>query len=85
MVRLRVRLDFFGIRVCMFKLKELNRSLCLLKVYVPNATSEYQAFVDEVNDALIRVPTESTVLREISKHTPKQTQIRGSIDSIFVD
>ena len=30
--------------------------------HAPNATSEYQAFVDEVNDALLRVsPTESTV------------------------
>ena len=29
----------------------------------PNASSEYQAFVDEVNDTLLRVlPTESTVL-----------------------
>ena len=29
----------------------------------PNAASEYQAFVDEVNDALLRVsPSESTVL-----------------------
>ena len=39
-------------RVCMLKLKVLDRSLCLLQVqvYVPNVTSEYQAFVDEVND-----------------------------------
>ena len=52
-----------GSRVCMLKLKLLNRSLCLLQVYAPNATSEYQAFVDDVNDALLRVsPTESTVL-----------------------
>ena len=47
----------------MLKLKLLDRSLCLLQVYAPNATSEYQAFVDEVNDALLRVSaTESTVL-----------------------
>ena len=53
-------------RVGMFKLKLLNRSLCLLQVYAPNATTEYQAFVDEVNDALIRVSsTEFTVLMEI--------------------
>ena len=40
-----------------------DRSLCLLQVYAPNATSEYQAFVDEVNDALLRVSAiESTVL-----------------------
>ena len=47
----------------MLKLKVLDRSLCLLQVYAPNATNEYQAFVDEVNDALLRVSaTESTVL-----------------------
>ena len=50
-------------RVCIFKLKVLDLSLCLLEVYSPNTTSEYQAFVDEVNGALLRVsPTESTVL-----------------------
>ena len=52
-----------GSRVCILKLNVQNRSLCLVQVYAPNATSEYQAFVDEVNDALLRVaPTESTVL-----------------------
>ena len=52
-----------GSRVCMLKLKVLDRSLCLLQVYAPNITSEYQIFVDEVNDALLRVSlTESTVL-----------------------
>ena len=52
-----------GSRVCMLKLKVLDRSLCLLQVYAPNATSEYQTCVDEVNDALLRVSaTESTVL-----------------------
>ena len=49
----------------MLKLKVLNWSLCLLQVYAPNARSKYQAFVDEVNDALLRLsPTESTVLME---------------------
>ena len=48
---------------CMLKLKILDRSLCLLQVYAPNATIEYQVFVDEVNDALLRVsPTKSTFL-----------------------
>ena len=41
-----------GSRVCVLKLKILDRSLCLLQVYAPNAMSEYQAFVDEVKDAL---------------------------------
>ena len=50
-------------QVCMLKLKVLDRSLSLLQVYAPNATSEYQTFVDEVSDALLRVSaTESTVL-----------------------
>ena len=54
-----------GSRVGTLKPKVLNRSLCLLQVYAPNATSEYQAFVNDVNDALLRVsPTESTVLME---------------------
>ena len=30
-----------GSRVCLMKLKVLDRSLCLLQVYAPNATSEY--------------------------------------------
>ena len=51
-----------GSRVCVLKLKVLDRSLCLLQVYAHNATSEYQAFVDEVNHALLRVSsTESRV------------------------
>ena len=52
-----------GSRVCMLKLKVLDRSLCILQIYAPNTTSEYPAFVDDVNDAFLRVsPTESTVL-----------------------
>ena len=52
-----------GPRVRMLKLKVLDRLLCLLQIYAPNATSEYQAFVDEVNNALLRVsPTDSIVL-----------------------
>ena len=47
----------------MLKLKVLDRSLCLLQVYAPNTMSEYQTFVDEVNDTLLQVSaTESTVL-----------------------
>ena len=64
----------------MLKLKLLDRSLCLLQVYAPNATSEYQAFVDEVNHALLRVfPTEFTVLMEILTHMLEQTQKRGRV------
>ena len=47
----------------MLKLKVKDWSLCLLQVYAPNAVCEYQAFVDDVNDALQRVgSTESIVL-----------------------
>ena len=49
-----------GSRVCMLKLKILHRSLCL---FAHKAASEYQAFVDEVNDALLQVsPTKCIVL-----------------------
>ena len=47
----------------MLKLKVMDWLLCLLQVYAPYATSKYQAFADEENDALFRVsPAESTVL-----------------------
>ena len=52
-----------GGRVCLLKLKLDGQALCIIQVYVPNSESEYQAFVDEVNDALQRVTiTESTIL-----------------------
>ena len=41
-----------GTRTFMLKFKVKERSLCLLQVYAPNAVSEYQAFVDDVNDAV---------------------------------
>ena len=64
----------------MLRLKVLDRSLCLLQVYAPNATSEYQTFVDEVNDAVLRASaTESTVLMGILTHMLEQTQIRGRV------
>ena len=46
-----------------------------MQVYAPNATSEYRAFVDEVNDALLRVlPTESTVLMgDFNAHIRRDT------------
>ena len=41
---------------------------------------EYQAFVDEVHDALLRVsPIESTVFMGILEHMLEQTQIRGKV------
>ena len=59
----------------MLKLNVLNWSLCLLQVYAPNATSENQAFVNEVIDALLRVSaTESTVLMgEFTAHVGTDT------------
>ena len=64
-----------GSRVSMVKLKVLDRSLCLLQVHAPNATSEYQVFVDGVNAALLQVsPTESTVLmRDFNVHDGTDT------------
>ena len=48
----------------MLKIDVLDRLLCVLQAYTPNATSEYQALVDEVNDVLLREsPTESPVLK----------------------
>ena len=47
----------------MLKLQVLNWSLCLLQIYAFDVTSEYQAFVDEVSHALLRVsPTKTTLL-----------------------
>ena len=58
----------------MWKHKILDRSLCLLQVYAPNATSEYYAFLDEVNDALLRVSlTESIVLMGDLTHVGRDT------------
>jgi len=69
-----------GLRVCILKLKVENESICLLQVYALNAASEYQAFVDEVNDALLREsPSESTVLWGISTHTVEQTRKHGRV------
>ena len=65
----------------MLKLKVLDRSLCLLQLYAPNATSEWQAFVDEVSDALLRVtPTESTILvGNFNAHVGTDTDARTSV------
>ena len=52
----------------------LDQSFCLLQVYAPNATSEYQAFADEVNDALLRV---SLLNLQILLHMLEQTQAHG--------
>jgi len=69
-----------GSRVCILKLKVKNQSICLLQVYAPNAASEYQAFVDEVNDALLRVsPLNLRSLWGISMHTLEQTWKHGRV------
>ena len=62
--RLCVRLNSFGITGLYVEAQGIGSVIVpILQVYTPNATSEYQTFVDEVNDALLRVsPTESTVL-----------------------
>ena len=42
----------------------------MFQVYAPNATSEYEAFVDEVNDALSRVANSESIvlLGEFNAH-----------------
>ena len=44
-----------GSSTCMLKLKLLDRLLCLLQVYAPNAMIKCRTFLDEVDDALLRV------------------------------
>ena len=70
-----------GSRVCMLNIKVLDRSLCLLPAYAPNATSEFQAFVDEVNYALLRVSPILNLqpLWENSTHMLEQRQIRERV------
>ena len=61
-----------GSWVCMLNLMVLDRSLCLFQVYAPDATSEHQSFVDEVNDALLRLPLEG-FLSPKSSADPQKT------------
>ena len=46
----------------MLKLIVQNRALCLFQVYASNATSEYEAFVDKINDALSRVTNSESII-----------------------
>ena len=73
-------IKFFGITNLHVEAQGIESVLCLSQVYDCNATSEYEAFVDELNDALLRVPpTEFTVLTGILTHMLEQTQIRGRL------
>ena len=68
----------------MLKLKVEDRSLCLLQVYATNAVSEYQAFVDDVHDALQRVRSiEFISFWGISTHTLEQIVKHGK--ALLVD
>ena len=50
-------------RVCLLKLRLQKRSLCVLQVYAPNMESQYEAFLEEVKDALGKATSsESLVL-----------------------
>ena len=52
-----------GGRVCLLKLKLLERSLCVLQVYAPNIKSQYEAFLEKVEVALGKATSsESLVL-----------------------
>ena len=64
----------------MLKLKEMNRSLCLLRVYASFIAgvfvNEYQTFVDCANYALWRVgSTESTILSADSENMPAKKSL----------
>ena len=81
-VRLCVKLYSFGITGLYVQNQGLDRSLCLLQLHAPNATSEYQAFVDEVNvPRSFRVsPREFTVLTEILTHMTDTDTWKGVIE-----
>ena len=58
------------------KVKDL--SLCLLQVYARNAGSEYQVFVEDVNDALQRVgSTESKIFWGIGTDSETRKGVTG--------
>ena len=44
-----------GGRICLLKLRLLERSLCIFQVYAPNAETQYHPFLDEVSVALQKV------------------------------
>ena len=50
---------------CMLKLKAKDRILCVLQVYARNTAIKFQAFVDDINNALpIVVSTKSIIFLE---------------------
>ena len=62
-VRLRVKLNSFGVAGLHVEAQGIGSVIVPIAGICPQCTSEYQAFVDEVNDVLLRVlPTESTAL-----------------------
>ena len=52
-VRLCFRLDSFGITGLYVEAQGIGSVIEPIADYAPNATSEYQAFLDQVNDALL--------------------------------
>ena len=65
----------------MLTLKILDRSLCLLQVYAPTATNEYQAFVDEVIDVFLLVlRIEFTVL--MGRRVARNSQWGGAVGGL---
>ena len=52
-----------GGKVCLLKLRLQERSLCILQVYAPNMESQNEAFLKEVEVALVKATSsESLVL-----------------------
>ena len=68
----------------MLKLKVKDRSLCLLQVFALNAVNEYQAFVDNVNDAL-RITEYTILLRDFNAHIGTGSETRKGVIGRCVD
>ena len=83
-----VRLDSVGITGLYVKTQGIGSLFVPIQVYAAKATSEYQDFVNEVNNAFLRVsPTESTVLMaDFNAHVGTDTDtwkgVIGSMESL---
>ena len=80
-VRLCLRLYSFGITGLHVEAQGIGSVIVPIAGICPQAACEYQAFVDEVNDGLLRVsPTESTVLMgDLNAHVGADTDTRKGV------
>ena len=67
---MRVRSDSFGTTGLYVEAKNKEPVIMLIADVCPNAVSKYQAFVDDVNDALQRVRSTEVIilLRDFNSH-----------------